>query len=48
MRLVDLVRATADDERDTVREHLVELFGVVGVHDERVKKARRALMSALF
>jgi putative thioredoxin len=46
--LVDLVRATAGDERDTVREHLVELFGVVGAHDERVKKARRALMSALF
>jgi len=48
VRLVDLVRATAGDERDTVREHLVELFGVVGAHDERVKKARRALMSALF
>jgi putative thioredoxin len=48
VRLVDLVGATAGDERDTVREHLVELFGVVGAHDERVKKARRALMSALF
>jgi len=31
-----------------VREHLVELFAVVGAHDERVPKARRALMSALF
>jgi putative thioredoxin len=47
-RLVDTVRATEGDERDTVREHLVELFGVVGTHDERVLKARRALMSALF
>ncbi len=47
-RLVDTVRATEGDERDTVREHLVELFGVVGAHDERVLKARRALMSALF
>ena len=48
VRLIDMVRATAGDERDTVREHLVELFAVVGAHDERVLKARRALMSALF
>lgn len=47
-RLVDTVRATEGDERDMVREHLVELFAVVGTHDERVPKARRALMSALF
>jgi putative thioredoxin len=47
-RLVDLVRATQGDERDKVREHLVELFSVIGAHDERVQKARRALMSALF
>ncbi len=47
-RLIDTVRATEGDERDTVREHLVELFGVVGAQDERVQKARRALMSALF
>ena len=47
-RLIDAVRATEGDERDTVREHLVELFSVVGAHDERVQKARRALMSALF
>jgi len=47
-RLIDLVRVTDGDERDVVREHLVELFAVVGAHDERVKKARRALMSALF
>jgi putative thioredoxin len=48
VRLVDVVRASEGDERETVREHLVELFGVVGAHDERVQKARRALMSALF
>ncbi len=47
-RLVDLVRATQGDEREQVREHLVELFAVVGAHDERVQKSRRALMSALF
>jgi len=48
VRLVDVVRATEGDERETVRKHLVELFAVVGAHDERVQKARRALMSALF
>ncbi|HEY5247958.1 MAG TPA: tetratricopeptide repeat protein [Dermatophilaceae bacterium] len=47
-RLIEVVRATEGDERDRVREHLLELFSVVGVHDERVQKARRALMSALF
>jgi len=48
VRLIDTVRATEGEERNTVREHLIELFAVVGVHDERVQKARRALMSALF
>jgi len=48
VRLIDTVRATEGDERDVVREHLLELFAVVGAHDERVQKARRALMSALF
>ncbi|MDO5699017.1 MAG: tetratricopeptide repeat protein [Dermatophilus congolensis] len=47
-RLVDLVRRTTEDERDKVRTHLLELFEVVGTHDPRVTKARRALMSALF
>ena len=28
--------------------HLVQLFAVVGAHDERVRKARTSLMSALF
>jgi putative thioredoxin len=48
VRLIDTVRATEGDERNIVREHLLELFTVVGSHDERVQKARRALMSALF
>ncbi|HET7476334.1 MAG TPA: tetratricopeptide repeat protein, partial [Dermatophilaceae bacterium] len=47
-RLVDLVRRTAGEERNAVRGHLVELFDVVGGQDERVVKARRSLMSALF
>jgi putative thioredoxin len=48
LRLVDTVRVTADADRNKAREHLVELFEVVGVGDERVAKARKSLMSALF
>jgi putative thioredoxin len=48
VRLVDTVRATSGADRDRAREHLVELFEVVGASDERVAKARKALMSALF
>jgi putative thioredoxin len=47
-RLLELVRATAGDDRDRVRTHLIGLFAVVGNHDERVKRGRTALMSALF
>lgn len=47
-RLVDLVRTTSGDERDRVRSHLIGLFDVVGNADERVRKGRTALMSALF
>jgi putative thioredoxin len=48
MRLIDTVRVTADADRNKAREHLVELFEVIGVTDERVAKARKSLMSALF
>ena len=48
LRLIDLVRATAGDEREQAKNHLLQLFAVVGSHDERVRKARTALMSALF
>lgn len=47
-RLVDTVRVTSGDERNQAREHLLELFEVVGSGDERVAAGRRALMSALF
>ncbi len=47
-RLIDVVRRTAGDERERARQHLVELFDVTGPQDDRVVKARRALMSALF
>lgn len=46
-RLIDVVRVTAGDERDAVRERLVELFDLVG-EDERVTAARRALAAALY
>ncbi len=48
LRLVDLVRATSGEDREAARGHLLQLFAVVGAHDERVRKARTALMSALF
>jgi putative thioredoxin len=47
-RLVETVRITGGDERNTAREHLLELFQVIGATDERVARARRALTSALF
>lgn len=48
LRLIDLVRRTAGEEREAARTHLLELFDVIGAHDPRVQKARRSLMSALF
>ncbi|QNE17734.1 tetratricopeptide repeat protein [Kribbella qitaiheensis] len=47
-RLIKTIQLTAGDERDEVRKHLLELFEVVGADDERVIKARRRLMAALF
>ncbi|GAA3511735.1 tetratricopeptide repeat protein [Aeromicrobium panaciterrae] len=47
-RLIQLVKRTAGDERETVRERLIELFTVVGTADPRVATARRTLASALF
>jgi putative thioredoxin len=47
-RLIDTVRVTFGDDRDTVRLRLLELFEVVGADDPRVINARRALARALF
>ena len=47
-RLVDLVRRTSGDDRETARKHLVSLFTVAGPDDPAVATARRALASALF
>lgn len=46
LRLVDLLKRT--DEKDRVRDHLLELFVVVGISDPRVATARRSLAAALF
>lgn len=48
VRLIDLVRVSAGDERERVKNHLLDLFAVVGNQDERVRKGRTTLMSALF
>lgn len=48
LRLIDTVRATSGEDRDRARAHLLELFDVVGGQDERVRKARTALMNALY
>jgi putative thioredoxin len=47
-RLVDLVRRSAGEDRETVRRHLLSLFAVAGPDDPAVAAARRALASALF
>jgi putative thioredoxin len=47
-RLIDTVRVTSGDDRDSARKHLVELFDVIGTDDPRVPKARIALANALF
>jgi len=47
-RLVETVRRTSGDERNTARTHLLELFEVAGSDDPRVARARTRLANALF
>jgi putative thioredoxin len=47
-RLVDLVRRTSGDERETAKAHLLELLDLVGNDAPQVLAARRELASALF
>lgn len=47
-RLIELVKRLDGDDRERVRERLLELFTVVGATDPRVATARRALATALF
>jgi putative thioredoxin len=47
-RLIGLLKRLSGDERNQVRIRLLELFETLGNTDERVLKARRDLMTALF
>jgi putative thioredoxin len=47
-RLIGMIRKLSGDERDQTRVRLLELFETLGNTDERVLKARRDLMTALF
>ena len=47
-RLIELVRRTEGEDRNRARQHLLDMFEVVGSVDERVAKARTALANALF
>ncbi|GAA2347960.1 tetratricopeptide repeat protein [Saccharopolyspora halophila] len=47
-RLIQTIKRTSGDDRNRVREHLIEMFEVFPEGDERVIKARRDLASALF
>jgi putative thioredoxin len=47
-RLVDAVRTRSGDEREEVRQRLVDLFALLGSDDPQVRRARIALTNALF
>jgi putative thioredoxin len=47
-RLLDTIKRTSGDERETARKHLVSLFEIFPPRDPRVSKARSALSSLLF
>jgi putative thioredoxin len=47
-RLIELIKRLSGDQRNQVRVRLLELFETLGNADERVLKARRDLMTALF
>lgn len=47
-RLTDLVRCSAGEDREAARQHLVDLFEVLGSDDVRVTTARRQLARALY
>jgi putative thioredoxin len=47
-RLLDLLARTSGDDRDSVRERLIEYFELLGPDDPRVAPARREMTRALF
>jgi len=46
--LLDFIRRSAGDERERARQHLVELFDLLGDTEPLVSQARRKLAQALF
>ena len=46
--LIAVIKRSAGEERNQARVRLLELFETLGNADERVLKARRDLMAALF
>jgi putative thioredoxin len=48
VRLIGLIKRLSGEERNQARVRLLELFETLGNADERVLKARRDLMTALF
>ncbi|NTV38557.1 MAG: tetratricopeptide repeat protein [Demequinaceae bacterium] len=46
-RLLDVIAATKGDDRDRVRQRMLDLFEVVGQADPRVAGARKSLATAL-
>jgi putative thioredoxin len=47
-RLLDLIARTSGDDRDAVRERLIEYFDLLGPDDPRVPPARREMARSLF
>jgi putative thioredoxin len=47
-RLLDALTRSSGDERDTVRQRLLDYFELLGPDDERVPPARREMARALF
>jgi putative thioredoxin len=47
-RLIGVVRGSSGDEKEQVRQHLLELFELFPADDPRVLKSRRDLANALF
>lgn len=47
-RLIDLFKRAATEDKNLIRQRLLDLFEVVGSADPRVTKARSALMMAIF
>ena len=47
-QLIDLIARTSGNDRDKIRQHLLELFTIAGPQDPEVAAARRRLAAVLF